>query len=97
MTEDKHKVRGALLLQEDEPSSETTKASEARIEQRKIIGADTLVLFDTLDCDVLANTVIDDVSYEASSQLLSIFKSFLEDVCGSINVSHVLSKYVKQE
>ncbi len=76
-------MSGATLL-EDEP----------KVQEKKVIAAVTLVLYDNLEKDILEKTIINDIEYRPSPDSLSIFNSFLGDVCMSINFSDVLSKYV---
>ncbi len=79
----KNNMSGAILL-EDEP----------RVQEKKVIAAVTLVLYDNLEKDILEKSIINDIEYRPSPDSLSIFNSFLNDVCMSINFSDVLSKYV---
>lgn len=79
----KNNMSGATLL-EDEP----------KMQEKKVIAAVTLVLYDNLEKDILEKSIINDIEYRPSPDSLSIFNSFLNDVCMSINFSDVLSKYV---
>jgi hypothetical protein len=78
----KNKMSGATLLE------------EPVVQEKKVIAAVTLVLYDTLEKDILEKTNIEDIEYRPTPDSLSIFNSFLNDVCMSINFSDVLSKYV---
>ena len=89
--EKQHQIRATALMEES-PEEQAKKLEKKQ--NGKIIGAITLVLYDDFGCDMLAKTRIDDYIFDVDANLLHLFKGFLEDVCGGIMFSQVLSKWL---
>lgn len=74
---------------------EATILMETQKNKDTILTALTLVMYQSLGCDILPATSIDGKEYFLNPNTLNLFKGFLDSICQKVNIADVIEEIVE--